>query len=93
MTSLRLHEVTQPMMCLALRIAQDVLAAGRVAVDIALRVALDRDELDRALAIGVDGGDRRDGAGAAGFRDQPVVAGAGIEDADLDTPSQTKPPK
>ena len=49
MTSLRLHEVTQPMMCLALAVAQDVLAAGGIAIDIALRIALDGDELDRAL--------------------------------------------
>ena len=47
MTSLRLHEVTQPMMCRARAVAQDILAPGGVAIDVALRIALDRDEFDR----------------------------------------------
>ena len=69
--------------------------AGRVAVDIAAGVALDRDELDAAVAVGVDVGDGGDRAGAAGLGDQGIIARARMENADLDTPfhQRVPPPK
>jgi hypothetical protein len=64
--------------------SQDVFAQRRIAVDVAAWVALDRHELDGMGGIGVDLGNRPHGARVAGVGDQPIAAGARIEDTDLD---------